>query len=153
MKGLRSLIQSYLFAYGGPGKPLAALADDLDTRMRRNEKYIIACALMLVTLFIVTLGLVIACRDRPGMLAAITGAIGVPVIACITAMRELWREKGAMDVLIVMVRHLPAGEAKIALQQYVNRLSRREDLSPSKDRNLRDAEPTMIKTKKRSPSR
>lgn len=44
MKGLRSLIQPYLVAHAGPGKPLTALADDLDLRMRKNEKFIVLCA-------------------------------------------------------------------------------------------------------------
>ena len=101
---------------------------------------------MLCALFVVGLGLVIICRDRPGSLAAVTGATGIPAIACITVMRGLWREKGAMDVLIVMVRHLPPGEAKLALQQYVNQLASRIDSPAPEDRQRQGA------TRRKSPT-
>ncbi len=123
MKELLALIQPYLVAHTGPGKPLTALADDLERRMGENEKYLKFTVAMLVILFFVELGMVFSFRDQPRILAAVFAAVGIPIFGCVTMMRDLWRQKGASDVLLVIVRHLPASEAKLALQKYVDSLS------------------------------
>jgi hypothetical protein len=123
MNALRALIQPYLVAHMGPGKPLTALADDLEKRMARNEVFLRYCIVLIAMLFVTTLALVFACRDQPKALAAVFAGSGIPLFGCITMMRDLWQQKGAIDVLLVTVRHLPAGEAKLALQKFLDTLT------------------------------
>jgi hypothetical protein len=125
MEGLRKLIRPYLVAMAGPGQPLTALADDLEARIKKNDAYLRVYAGMLLALFGVLLSLVVIFHDQLKLISVILAGDGILIVACLNRMRDIWRAKGAAAVVIVIVRHLPASEAKLALQKFLDSLTGR----------------------------
>jgi len=124
MKKLRALIGPYVdvVAGGEDDRSLSRLTDRLEDLRRRNEKYFIVPVVMIVLLFLTSLGLVVWCREQPGVITAVFGALGCTVFGGVGFMRKLWREKVALDLVLAVMADLPEKEARAVLKVFVARL-------------------------------
>ncbi len=123
MKSLRSSIQGYLaLKMGGPGETKEGLAEVLKGISQSNEKYLKTCAVMLVALFIVSLLLILFCRDHPGYLALVQAFTGVSVMGGIKMMRDLWREKVSTDIVLAMAAYYPEDEFRLFIKGFFDRV-------------------------------
>jgi hypothetical protein len=125
MQALRSTIQDYLaLQLGGPGKTKKGLAGELKTISRANEKYLFVCSGMLVALFVVSLVLILVCRNQPAYLTAVASFTGVSVFGGIKKMHNLWREKVATDIVLAMADYYPEDEFRLFVQGFFDRVFR-----------------------------
>jgi hypothetical protein len=88
----------------------ANLIAELKALNRRNDRLVWVIVVLLVFLFLVSIWVVVAHLDQPKTAAAAGAGLGVSAAGCIVWLLQVWREKTAIEPLLLLAASL-GGEA------------------------------------------
>jgi hypothetical protein len=107
----------------GPRINPEKLQRDLAAVSKTNTTYFIICVIMVVVLFIVSIGVVLTNLNNPDIIKVVLAAFGVSCAGLITMMIKLWREKSNIELLIILAINMDLDTLKTVVAVLVRRLN------------------------------
>ena len=95
-----------------PAWPRTELTSGLAEVSRTNQFYFQVCFLALLLLFTASCALVVKFMADPGRLGALFALTGVSIVALVTLMVSLWKQKVTADVVALVARNLRPGDVR-----------------------------------------
>lgn len=110
MKNLKSVLLRYApqTKLGEGEVPLQKeqLKADLQQLRKSNDWSFIICVGMVVLAFLISIGLVIVLFREPDKITILFSATGLTTAGLISVMREIWKEKVAIELTIVLLENM-----------------------------------------------
>ncbi len=78
------------------------LEQDLRAVKRDNTKFFVICVIMVVFLFLVSIGVVLTNLSKPDVIKIVMATFGVSCAGLITWMIRLWREKSNTELVLAL---------------------------------------------------
>lgn len=99
-----------------------AFRNDLAALKRDNDRYFKICVMMIVLLFVVSVGVVLGNLSRPDWIKIALTGFGVSSAGLITVMINLWRTKSNTEVLLILVPNVDSDTLKTVIGILAKRL-------------------------------
>jgi hypothetical protein len=122
MKKLDDLLQNYVDepvpALAPPRRKTLARADrdrllrDLGRLQKGNQTMLWIVILMLIILFLVSIGIVLANLNEPATVKAASAALGISAAACVRWLLSIWREKSNSEIFLRLALSLEGDALK-----------------------------------------
>jgi hypothetical protein len=98
------------------------LQRDLKAVNKDNSRYFLICVIMVLILFLVSVGIVLTNLNKPDVIKLVLGAFGVSSAGLITMMIKLWREKSTVELLILLAISMDTDTLKTVIGVLAKRL-------------------------------
>jgi hypothetical protein len=98
------------------------LKRDLTALNKNNSRYFIICVVMVLILFLVSIGVVLMNLGKPDVIKIVMAAFGISSAGLITMMIKLWREKSNVELLILLAINMDSDTLKTVVAVLVKRL-------------------------------
>ena len=98
------------------------LKRDLSAISKGNNRYFLICVVMVVILFLVSVGVVLTNLNKPDIIKIVLGAFGISSAGLITMMIKLWREKSNTELLILLAINMDSDTLKSIIAILAKRL-------------------------------
>lgn len=95
---------------------------DLSAANKDNSRYFLVCTVMVVLLFLVSIGVVLTNLSNPNIIKIVMVAFGISSAGLITMMIKLWREKSNVELLILLAINMDSDTLKTVVNVLVKRL-------------------------------
>jgi len=98
------------------------LKRDLAAVNKDNNRYFLVCVMMVVFLFLVSIGVVLTNLNKPDIIKVVMAAFGISSAGLITMMIKLWREKSNGELLILLAINMDSDTLKTIVTVLLKRL-------------------------------
>jgi hypothetical protein len=98
------------------------LGRDLSVVNKGNNRYFFICVSMVLTLFAVSVGVVLTNLNKPDIIKVVMAAFGISSAGLITMMIKLWREKSNTELMILLAINMDSDTLKTIIAILAKRL-------------------------------
>ena len=100
----------------------AALRADLEAVRRSNNTWFAVGVVLLVILFLATLGIVIVYIDRPTLVKSAVSVLGASSAGLVTLMFRMWGSKSRTEYLLILASNMDAATLKSIMDLLASKL-------------------------------